>query len=331
VSGRAILVTGAGGFIGSEVVRSLAAEPGLRVRAGTRDGRAFAGEVEACRLDVCDPASLRAALAGIDGVVHCAVGGRRTTVEGTSLLLGAARAAGVRRVVHLSSIAVYGAAPGRVAESTPVLPAAGRGYAHWKAAAEAQCRQETGVDVIVLRPAIVYGPGSQQWIVRPARRLLSGAWGALGRLGSGTCNPVHVRDVAAACLAALRAPADAAGEAFNISGPETLDWDAWHARLAAALGCPPPPRLSVWTWRRRALVGLPCRALARLVPPAGRHLDRWILAGLAPSERALFALAASYPTDKAAARLGWRPRIGLAEGLAEAAAWLAATGLARRA
>jgi nucleoside-diphosphate-sugar epimerase len=286
--------------------------------------------IEPYRVDVRDAAGVRAALDGMQAVVHCAVGGRSTTVDGTGVLLGAARARGLRRVVHLSSIAVYGQASGAVRETAPLVPAAGRGYPHWKAAAEARCQQakRDGLDVVVLRPAIVYGPGSRQWLVRPARRLLGGDWGALGALGEGICNAVHVRDVAASCLAALRAPTGAAGEAFNISGPETITWNGWHARLAAALGCPPPRELSARDWRRRALLALPLRALARLLPLAGRVFERPLLAAPAPSELSLFALAATYPIEKARAGLGWQPRIGLDDGLAGSLDWLRVHGLA---
>jgi nucleoside-diphosphate-sugar epimerase len=327
-----ILVTGAGGFIGNAVARHFLAQPGLAVRGATRDGRAVADGVAPCRLDVRDPAQLAAALDGVDAIVHCAVGNRDTTVEGTRLLLQAARAARIRRVVHFSSIAVYGARTGVVDESAGLTSPAGHGYAHWKVAAEAACREAAvaGIDVVILRPAIVYGPGSAQWILRPAQRLLGGHWRGLGEAGRGTCNAVHVNDVAAACLAALRAPANTGnGAAFNVAGPETIDWAGWYARLAAALGCPALRDLSPAGWRRRMQAGLPPKALARLLPAAGRLFRNRILAAPAPSELTLFALVATYPTQKATAQLGWQPRIGLDEGLADSVAWLRAQGLAR--
>jgi nucleoside-diphosphate-sugar epimerase len=330
--GADILVTGAGGFIGGAVARTLAEQPDLTVRGATRDGRPLGDGIVACRLDICDQAALATALHGVDAVVHCAVGSRETTVDGTRMLLRAALAAGVRRIVHFSSIAVYGTQSGAVAEEAVLVSPAGRGYAHWKAAAEATCREVAlaGADVIILRPAIVYGPGSMLWIVVPARRLLSGQWGALGEIGRGTCNAVHVADVAAACLAAIRAPAQPGrAEAFNIAGHETISWSGWYARLAEALGCPPLPAVSPSAWRRRVAAVLPLKALARLLPFTRRMVEGRMLGAPSRSELVLFGLAATYPVHKAASGLGWQPRIGLDEGLANAVAWLRSAGLAR--
>lgn len=332
VTESGILVTGAGGFIGSAVTRLLAANPGFAVRAATRDGRALGAGVTPCRLDVCNERDFANSLKGVDAVVHCAVGARQTTVDGTRRLLQAARAAGVRRVVHLSSIAVYGEHGGAVDEAAAVLSPDGQGYGHWKVAAEAACREggQAGTEVVILRPAIVYGPRSPQWIVTPAKRLLGGHWGALGDVGRGTCNAVHVDDVAAACLAALRAPAAAAaGQAFNISGHETVTWHEWYARLANALGCPTLRDISPAGWRRRMLGALPFKAMGRVSPAAGRLFEARILSGPSPSEMRLFTLAATYPTEKAADVLGWRPGIGLDEGLAGSVAWLRTAGPAR--
>ena len=318
-----MLVTGAGGFIGGAVARTLAAQPGWTVRGATRDGRAIGPGISACRLDVRDAAALTTALCGVDAIVHCAVGDRATTVEGTRTLLRAAQACGVRRVVHLSSIAVYGDASGIVGEATGLVAPEGEDYAHWKSAAEAACREAaaTGFEIVILRPAIVYGPGSRLWITLPAQRVTSGVWGGLGEAGRGTCNPVHVGDVAEACRAAIHAPVQQGAEAFNISAADTLSWSAWYDRLAQALGRPALRALPPSIWRRRVLAGLPFKALARVVPAAGRVFRRQILASPARSELALFALQATYPAAKAASRLGWSPRIGLDDGLAESIAW----------
>ena len=326
VRGGVVLVTGAGGFIGGEVARLIAGEAGFRVRGATRDGRDLGRGIVPYRLDVRDAAGLASALQGVDAVVHCAVGERATTLEGTANLMRAARATGVRRLVHLSSVSVYGSAAGVLDEDTPLVMRRGRGYAEWKRAAEALCRDagRAGLQIAMLRPAIVYGPNSRYWITLPARRVLSGNWPALGEAGRGTCNPVHVRDVAEASLAAIRTPRLNGCEAFNISGSETTSWHDWYERVRAALGCPPLPAISPAAWRRRSLGSLPFKAVMRAAPALRRLMARRLEVCPAQAELAMFALAATYPTDRAAERLGWRPRVRLAEGLQDAMAWLRA-------
>jgi nucleoside-diphosphate-sugar epimerase len=297
------------------------------VRAGSRHGRDIAKNIQAVRVDVLHPSSLDAALVGVDAVVHCAVGPRATTLTGTQNVIEAAQRAVVRRVVHLSSVAVYGDAAGRVTETTPILPCppSGGGYAQWKAGAEALCRRATGLSVVMLRPSIVYGVGSEPWIAHAARRIEARRWGTLGAAGEGVCNPVHVTDVAEAVLAALRADV-AHGEAFNINGPEHLTWNAWFTRLAQALGHAALPDISPPAWRRRSQMALPIKALVRALPVLRAPFAQYLLGAPAASELALFRLNATYPIDKAHAQLHWWPHMSLADGLADAMAWMRAQG-----
>jgi nucleoside-diphosphate-sugar epimerase len=310
------VVTGAGGFVGRVVARKLA-RLGHVVRGGTRDGRDLGDGIQPCILDVTARESLTAALMGADSVVHCAYGGRAATVDGTANLLRAAAACGVRRVVHLSSIAVYGQASGMVREDSPTLAPAGSGYAHWKAAAEAACRAAKGVETVMLRPGIVYGADSEQWIKLPARRLRHESWGDLGEAGSGTANLVHVEDLAAACVAALHARG-IAGEAFNIVGADTPSWRDYYRRIAVVLRRAELPPISLGAWRRRMYVGLSARLLVRAVPPLAHRLRESILLTPSPSELRLFGLAATYTGTKAEQRLGFEAAIGLDAGLADA-------------
>jgi nucleoside-diphosphate-sugar epimerase len=279
-----VLVTGAAGFIGGHTLGLLRAAATATVVAATRDGSNGSR-----RLDLRDAATIRPALQGIDAIVHCAVGDRAVTVDGTAALLRAAAQAGVRRVVHVSSIAVYGGATGQVREDTPMVAADGRGYAAWKAAAEQACLAETGVQTVRLRPTIVYGPGSTLWAAQMTRRIRSGRWGVAGAAADGTCNPVHVSDV------------------------------------ATAIGAPKLPTLSPATVRTRAYAALGLKAVARIWPQAGRN---WLLGAPARSELALFSLRASYPTDAARRVLGWAPAMTIASGLTDTVAWLRSEGLA---
>ena len=212
-----VLVTGATGDVGRHVTDRLLADR-MAVRALCRsvpDG--LPGAVEVVHGDLTAPETLDLAVAGMDAVVHCAahLGGggrdlhRRVNVGGTTALLAAAQRARVGRVVHLSTLAVYG----RKCDGQFVRPADGYDpfpelrddYAWSKIAAERWVRlyrDHGGLDTVVLRPGIVYG-GRRDFVARVARR---GVGPLLVVLGSpGMLLPlVHVHDVAEAVLRALR-------------------------------------------------------------------------------------------------------------------------------
>ncbi len=297
-----MLVTGAGGFVGRAVVRHLRAT-GVAVRAGTRGGGTVL-DAPGVAMDVTDRASCDRAMQVIDAVVHCAVGDAAVTVGGTQTVLAAA---GSRRVVHFSSIAVYGATAGVVDEDA-ALPGGVRGYAAWKQAAEAAC----GATAVRLRPSIIYGPGSAVFVDKLLARMRAGRWGQFGTDADGLCNPVHVDDVARAAYLALTA--EAGGHAFNIDAGTPLTWNAWFARLAVAGGLTLPEhrpgRLRAWS---RA--ALPAKALARFAPGLRPALAHALLAP-SGSECALFRLHATYPATRARAVLGWQPLVPLDTGIA---------------
>jgi nucleoside-diphosphate-sugar epimerase len=323
-----IAVTGASGFVGQAVLRQLRGLEGVQIRAGSRSGADVAGQPRT-RMDVLDQTALRAAFEGVDAVVHCAVGDRATTVEGTRLVLQAAAEAGARRVVHFSSIAVYGTATGVIEEQRPLL-AVGPGpghYATWKVEAE-QAALAARIEVVRLRPSIIYGAGSTLFVGNVARRIATGSWGTFGAEGEGTCNLVHVDDVARAALLALTAPR-AAGEAFNIDGGQAMTWNAWFESIAKAMGAQSLPSRPAGTLRRRSRLALPAKAAVKLLPPLRPLLAGRLLAAPAGAEVDLFGLKASYPAGKARSILGFTPQVTLEHGLAESAAWLRTEGLAR--
>lgn len=312
VSITRVLVIGASGFIGSEIRRFLKRDERLAV-----EWSSSSGDDGARRLDLREPETIASALRNVDVVVHAAMGNRAVIVDGMTSLLRAAETAGVRRLISLSSIAVYGGAHGAVTEQTPLVSANGRGYAAWKAAAEQACRQSS-IGTVRLRPAIVYGAGSELWVGRLAQRLNAGRWGRFGRGGEGTCNLVHVSDVAAAVSAAIFADG-VGGQAFNISGPDSMSWNRWFTMLATAIDAPPLRDIPMPIWKLRSLLSLPAKAVARRRPGFARH---WLLGAPSGSELDLFALEATYPSGAAEQQLGWLPRISVAEGLADSVAWL---------
>jgi nucleoside-diphosphate-sugar epimerase len=347
-----VLVTGAGGFIGGRVVEMLHALGVPGVRAGVRRWSTAAQvgrlPVELVACDVLDPATLQAAMAGVWAVVHCAVGDRRTTVEGTRNVLAAARAAGVSRVVHLSTIDVYGTATGRIDESAPLTPT-GAEYGDSKIEAERLCAEAraAGLPVTILRPTIVYGPHSALWTVEFAERLQAGPWLLPEAETSGTCNLVYVDDLVGAVVCALRRP-EPVNDAFNINGPDRPTWLAYFKALNDAMGLPPLAPASRGTSHVVANVMAPVRRTAKWVlrrypglvmglyqrSPLAKRLMKQAESAIRKSPTAgefrLYSRVVDFPTDHAAHGLGYRPLVTQAEGVALSVAWLEAHGYIRR-
>ncbi len=261
MTGR-VLVLGGGGFVGRAVMAAL----GDNAVAASR--RPVPG-VAHVLCDAADRASLAAACAGASAVVNAAAGSPASMLRATENLCAVAGQGG-QPIVHLSSMAVYGAAEGLVREDAR-LDGASSAYAAGKIACEAALRrfETSGGAVSILRPGIVYGPGDQQWIGRLCRLLRAGRLGDLGAAGDGFCNLVHVRDVAAACLACLHAP----GGTFNLAARTPARWNAVLSTLALAIGAVPLRRIG---HRRLALER---RVLAAPLEIAKRAASR---AGLAP-------------------------------------------------
>jgi nucleoside-diphosphate-sugar epimerase len=235
-----VLVLGADGFIGSHLVRSLAswATP---IGAGRRPrgDPATADPVARLQFDATDEGALTDALRGADAVVNCVLGTSQTTVTGArALVAAAARQSTPPRVVQLSSMAVYGAATGVVAESAPLL--GDDAYGHAKIAAEKEFSRYS--QAIVLRPGIVYGPRGRHWTDRVARWLIAGRMGDLGALGDGRCNLVYVDDLVTAISQCLRLPG-VAGQTFNLAMAQPPTWNEYFIGFARALGAVPVARI----------------------------------------------------------------------------------------
>jgi len=320
-----IAVLGGDGFVGGAMVRALAASDwAVPVVVGRRRVAATASGVERIQADASDATALTSALVNIDGVINCVLGKGETIAKNADALFGIAGTRPGMRIVHTSSMAVYGAAVGDVDEDTPL--AGNDWYSIAKVEAErsaARCG-----NVAILRPGIVYGPAGPQWSVRIAEWLTSHRIGDLGAAGDGYCNLVHVDDVAEAALLALRKP-DAGGQAYNLSMADPPTWNAYFERYAKRLGAVPITRISARRLRiETKLVGPPLKVLELV----GRrlHLSTSGLPQAIPSSLlTLWRHEIRLTTQKAEQELGVRFK-PLDEGLRETAtAFLAAakTGL----
>ncbi len=303
-----VLVLGGNGFIGQTIVSALAQTPDFTPLSAARRP----GADRSC--DATDLASLQAACADTGAIVNAAAGRPEAMRRATENLCAVA-ATSRQHIVHLSSMAVYGAASGLVREDAAV-DAAGSAYAASKIACEANLLRfaADGGRATILRPGIVYGPGDQQWTGRLCRLLQAGRLGDLGAAGDGICNLVHVRDVAAAAVACLRAP----GGTFNLGARTPPRWNEMFGQLAAAVGAVPLRRIGPRRLQAERALAFPLQLAKRAAGPAARRLPE----PMPPSLLALFARHIRLDPTRADA-LGFA-RTDDSAGLAEAGAWFAA-------
>ncbi|HRJ69185.1 MAG TPA: NAD-dependent epimerase/dehydratase family protein [Beijerinckiaceae bacterium] len=310
-----VLITGAGGFIGTALAERLV-EKGILVRSGVRSAPARHGSQVPCDLD--RPEQIATAVQGVDLVVHAAYGSAGDMEAQCRSLLDAMAIADVRRLVCLSSIAVYGDATGDIAEDFS-QPAERDGYGLAKQACETAVRAfagQSGRSAVILRPGIVYGAGSPFWIDKLKDRIESGVWGRFGEDGEGIAALIHVDDLAEQIAAAVGRLMDPVGAptgavALNAIGPQTPSWNTYFTALARHLGHDLRD-LSAGERKLRQAVAVAAKLWRKLGLPGGRAAALFPM----PAEMALFARKARYCTNQARDFLGVEPHIGLAEGLA---------------
>ncbi|MBJ7330864.1 MAG: NAD-dependent epimerase/dehydratase family protein [Solirubrobacteraceae bacterium] len=316
-----VLITGAAGFLGAALVDRLRAD-GHEVVGIDRIADLLRG-VHAG--DTTRPDLWGGLLDGCDAVVHTAAVVSnavdldeqwRVNVLGTRRVIEAARAAGVRRVVHLSSVRAFSDVdfPPGVTEEHPVRPD-GNPYVDTKIASEhvaLQAHAEGGVEVVIVRPGDVYGPGSVPWILKPMDAIRSGQF-LLPARGRGVHSPVYVDDLVAGVVLALTHP-DAAGEVFTISGPRGVPSSEYFGHLFRMLG-------------RRGPIGIPTGPAVALAHIADR-LNR--LRGKRSDVNAIsmryLARPGTYSIEKARRVLSYEPVVDLDEGMGRTEEWLRAGG-----
>jgi dihydroflavonol-4-reductase len=248
------IITGAAGHVGGALARALL-ERGNQVRAMVRkDTRAVEGlDVEKVGADVSDLDSLSRAFQGMDVVFHAAArisilrSDIRQVVEanlqGTRNVIAACRKAGVRRLVHFSSIEALDPRPLELPldEERPFVDGAGSPYAISKVHAEIAVREAIaqGLDVVIVNPTAIIGP----YDFKPSlmgQAVLSFARGAIPMMVDGGFDWVDVRDVAAAAVAAAEHAAP--GSRYIIGGR----WGSMAevARLVGQFTGSRPPRIT---------------------------------------------------------------------------------------
>ncbi|HEY9516473.1 MAG TPA: NAD-dependent epimerase/dehydratase family protein [Gemmatimonadaceae bacterium] len=255
-SNRTVLVTGASGFVGLHACRELS-RSGWRVRALVRNRARAVRRLSGVRAqfvigDMRDAAVLANATRDADAIVHLAAiaierpgqSYESVNADATIALLRAARAAGVKRLLHMSQNGASSASPYRFLRS--------------KGVAEDRVRA-SGLRWTVFRPSVIFGPEDEFVNVLARLVLLTPVIFPLPGGGEARFQPVAVEDIARAIGVALDRP-DTEGQAYAMGGPEVLTLRQIVERVLLAMGA------------RRILVGVPVPLLHPVVALAQRIL-----------------------------------------------------------
>jgi dihydroflavonol-4-reductase len=325
-----VLVTGSTGFIGSHICRAFVAQ-GTQVRAFHRFGSPLTLleglPVEHVYGDLTDPASIEAAMQGVDVVFHAAaqLGSHKNperiyevTVQGTRYVLNVALHSGIQRVVHTSSVAALGIPPKGLQH--PYLiderhtwnfrPEWWRyGYAKYLAELEVQAAVAQGLDVVIVNPTIVLGAGdlnriSGDIVIHVARRHIPVSI-------QGGLNAIHIEDVARGHLAALEH--GRCGERY-ILGNENMTHHQFLSAVAKAAGVSPP------------LLTIPNGCLPLLAYPLTLAHEVFHLPMMG-SDLHRAGCYFYYDTHKAQSELGLTDMLPVSQAIDETLAWYKKTGV----
>ena len=319
------LVTGAAGFTGGYLAHALLRR-GHRVRALVR-GRGQARGLERAGAEIVEGDLTRAqdvdtAVKGCSQVYHIAALYRQAkhpdrvyynvNLGGTRHILDAAARHGVERVVHCSTVGVHGdIKPVPADEDAPFNP--GDAYQGSKLQGELAAREAfaSGLPGVIVRPAAIYGPGDLRFL-KLFKSIRRGLFCMFGR-GEATYHLVYIDDLVDGIVLCGQHP-DAVGETFILAGPRYTTINELVARVAAAVGVPPPRARAPLTPLLAAawLFEMACKPLGLEPPLHRRRCD-------------FFTKARGFSSAKARRMLGYAPAVDLEEGLrATAAAYVAA-------
>ncbi len=313
---KTLLITGIGDFIGLRAAE-MAIQRGIKVHGleSSQDKAKKAQELGAQVFvgSISNKEILEKACNGADIVFHTVsvieAGGsmdlfRSVNVGGAVNTAKAAKKAGVRAFVHLSTVMVYGFCfPNYVTEEGPLR---GENNACCQTKIESEIEvlkfnNPTDFGVIVIRAGDVYGPGSDVWVVRPLQYMQKKKF-VLADGGRGLINYVYLDNLIDAMFLAVEK--EAYGEAFNITDGRQTTWKEYCTRLAEIGGFPKP------------VISMPALLVKTAIRRQGKKAD------LLPESVDFITRTHAYSIEKARRVLGYEPRINFDEGMARTAEWL---------
>jgi 2-alkyl-3-oxoalkanoate reductase len=324
------LVTGGGGFSGLHLVDSLLARGDevtvLELEGSSANSRLEQQGVRVVRGSVADRAAVDEAVRGNDVVFHLASAFRQiyapdsvyreVDVEGTRIVLEAARSQSVRRVIHVSTQGVHGSlreTPGD--EHSPISP--NDYYCQAKYEGELVCHEfiAKGMDITILRPTSIYGPGDTHGWLKLFRMVEQGRFLMIGS-GRTLNHPLYVGNLSDALIAAAETP-NARGQTYLIGDARAVTLNELVAGVAEALDT----RVRVFRFPSYTLAyGVATVVEAAFKPfggspPIFRRRLSW------------FRTNRSFSIEKARHELGYEPAVDLREGLRLTAEWYREQGL----
>ena len=324
-----VLVTGAAGFIGSHLVDRLR-ERGDEVRALVRPGENTSylqtlADVEITQGDITDGASLKCAVRGVQRVYHVAAktgpwgleeGYTATNVQGVATLIYAAMDAGVQRIVHTSSITVYGHHLRGIVTEEYAYHTENNPYSRSKIAGEKlvfNLVQEHGAPVVVVRPAWVYGPRDSASFGRFVSRIEQRKSFFIGS-GKNIVPVVYVRDVAQGLIKAGDAGNQVIGQAYTIADDRHVTQIEYVNTIADALHVAPVSRhlpfSALYLAGRAAEIVWQAVDHPKAVPPPLTTYGVTLLGG-----------DQQFSIEKARRELGYVPEFDMKRGIAEGIRW----------
>jgi len=317
---KKVLITGANGFIGNTLMRYYKANnvPVVGVDlVGNGD--------DIVKGDIAQPDSISDLLKSCDVIVHTAalvsnsIADRdmwRVNVLATRNLIAAAEKHKVRRFVQISSIVAYGnSAEGELNEEQPVH-ADGGSYVLTKLASEHAVLAATAnspMELVIIRPGDVYGPGSRPWVILPIEAINKGQF-MLPAKGQGFFRPIFISDLIRGIALAVSTK-EAAGEIFNLSCEgymTTAEFFSHHYQWMNKRG---PLKVST------GLAMFAASVATKLAQMTGGVNEASTATIVQLCTKSWFSIA------KAERVLGWKPEVSFEDGMQQSKQWAQAQGL----
>ncbi len=320
-----VLVTGAAGFLGGHLVDVLLERNEsvrILVRPGEDISRYATTKVEVYQGDLTDHSSLEAAVDDVECVLHCAARTgpwgpeadyERVNVYGTKTLVETAMKAGVRRIVHVSSITVHGLDVHGTVDETAPLRGGFDPYSRTKAATERLLQQmihDKEAPVTIVRPGLIYGPRDSNSFGRFASLVEQGKMVIIGS-GTNHLPLIYVRDVAQGIVLASEVE-QAVGKAYLLVNDERVTQQDYFRTIANELGVA-PPRIHI-PYQAALAVGMTAELVSHVLhrqqPPPLMRFGLMQIGG-----------ENCFKINRARSELGFLPQINLEEGVRQGIAW----------